>query len=86
MMLKAMGINVSAEHIAAIEKLLPEVPTRLQQAVTFLQNLGAYCQENVKELRAGQARIEKQNEEILRLLNEPKRTDIDAVGRTRIGG
>ena len=75
MLLKSFGINITPEHAEAIQKLIPEIPGRLNQAIAFLNHLGEYTRENVTALRESNARIEKQNEEILRLLNGTRRTE-----------
>jgi hypothetical protein len=36
MMLKAFGVNVSPEHIAAVEVLIPQIPAKLQEAVSYI--------------------------------------------------
>jgi len=38
MMLKALGINVSPEHIQMIESLLPVLPEKLNQVVSVVNN------------------------------------------------
>lgn len=60
-MLKALGIKIPDEHVAALEKFLPELPARAQQAVSVVNNALRYYDEQFQI-------IKKQNAEILERL------------------
>lgn len=65
--LRALGINVTEEHIKAIEDLIPQLPAKLNLVVTTINDTIRYFDARFNKL-------EKQNEEILELLRA-RRTD-----------
>lgn len=79
MMLKALGINVTQEHIQAVEILIPQIPGRLNQATQVVNAAILNFDQRLKAL-------ELQNAEILTLLkeqNEP--TGPESAGTTSNG-
>jgi hypothetical protein len=63
MMLKAMGINVTPEHVKAIEDLIPQLPGKLNQVVSTINDALKYFDQRLTTL-------ETQHAEILALLRE----------------
>lgn len=63
MMLKALGINVSEEHIAQAEKLIPQLPKVLNDAIAVINATIAKADERLTAL-------ENSNQEIIRRLEE----------------
>jgi hypothetical protein len=76
-MLKALGIEVSDEHIQAVQELIPQLPAKLNQAANAINSA---MQNFDGRLQA----LEKSNQEILALLREQnagRRTDpADRIG------
>ena len=63
MMLKALGVNITPENITSIEVLVPQIPAKLQQAITTVNNALTNFDSRLKALESGQS-------EIIALLNK----------------
>lgn len=62
MMLKALGVNVSEEHIKAIEVIIPQIPAKLNEGAAFIN-------QSVENFDQRITRMEKQQEHIIMLLD-----------------
>ncbi len=64
--LRALGINVTEEHIKMVEDLIPQIPTKLNVVVTTINQA-------IQHFDGRLQAIEKQNAEILELLKNGTR-------------
>lgn len=62
MMLKALGINVSEEHIAQAEKLIPQLPKVLNDAIAVINATIAKADERLTALETSNQHLIVQNE------------------------
>jgi len=75
-MLKAFGVNVQPEHIVAVERLIPELPTRLKQAVEIINQALLRADEQLTR----QAQLMEAMERRLQLLEDRETELIVAIG------
>ena len=76
MMLKALGINITEPQVQMIETLIPQIPERLNQAGSLINNA-------VKNFDARLAAIEKTQQLILERLNDGSTNDNYIDGSVR---
>lgn len=72
--LKMLGVNVSAQDIANIEALIPQVPGKVSEVLVFLNTAVTNFHQRLTMLESSNAKIESQLEAILQELRNG-RTD-----------
>lgn len=94
MMLKAFGVNISEEHIKMVEREVPLLPSRIQEASQAIASALANFDHRIKELEvSNQIIIQNQQgiQDTLRLILEESRNGTHgsngkrttAIGRAR---
>lgn len=85
---KALGIKVDPAHIAAIERLIPQIPARANQAIQHVNGAVARADQRANALEARMMLLEEKIEAIYRIVasESMRRSEgrIDAIGRDRI--
>lgn len=90
MMLKALGINISEEHIAQAESLIPQLPKILNEAIAVINSTIAKADVRITALETSNQKLIEQNTALMtngvvlleqlgdirkRLIDDSERTD-----------